>query len=269
MAKTQHTIVTNTGSVGIGSSVRTDDGCMIKSTHGTSTWRTHVDHDTIENCMPGNLITADNIDHTITGIYNRTNLLTRFVGDWNSILRFDQSPYYDNSGDLPVFSYSSSIPRNNLVQFFSTKPHGFYYQAVIRFKEPIDIPPKSDIKWWFTPEVHNGSHGGMKGRPGQMLYPGFGAGQGGIYAVDSLNDISTKVVTWKHNTCGGNDVWIPNSPKDDASYVMEHGKTGVTTLISRFIYGGCAGWNKTKFNATLVTCAITTTQKLLVEGRDF
>ena len=52
MAKTQHTKTTNPAGTEIGSSIQTDDGCMIKSTNGTSTWGVKIDHDTVDTCTP-------------------------------------------------------------------------------------------------------------------------------------------------------------------------------------------------------------------------
>ena len=270
MSITKHTKVTQPLEDSRGSSVVVDNECYIKSTVKSSTWGTHADPDTSSFCDNGNLISSSNIDHEITGVYNRTNPLVKFTGDWSSVLDLVKNPYYDTSSWPPTFSYSRTIDRSALLKFFSTKPHGFYYQVVIRFKTPIDIPPKSTIKWSFTPEVHNGTHGGMKGEPGKFLYPAWSphGEQGGIYAVENLNQIKKKRISWKHNTCGGMDHWV-RDVKNSVQYVEENGLKGVTTMISQMVYGGCAGWNKTRFNATLVECTIIPSTRILVEGEDF
>ena len=270
MAKTQHTKTTNPVGTEIGSSVRTEDGCMIKSTHGTSTWGVKVNHDTLESCNPSNLITADNIDHDVTGIYNRGVKHVSFdVIDWDIVLNLYKNPYYDISNEFPDFTYSKDTPRLNIVPRFSLpKPHGFYVQAVIKFKELINIPADSYINWGMTSEFLNATHGGLKGWPGEIFTNVIPTGDlGGIYTETDLSKIPTGTATWPKNICGGN-IYYKQTPESDPAKISEKGLNGVSMMISKMIFGGCAGDPMTA-TMSMPSLTITPTRKLLVEGRDF
>lgn len=276
MALTKHTKVTSPIAENIGTSVMIDDECYVKSTQKTSTWEFEADPATGSPCDNGNMIEASNIDHDVSKVYTRVDqIIAHFTGDWTETLDLIKNPYYDTTSEIPEFEYDRAINRDSLVKWNSGKPHGFYFQAVVRLKEPIDIPPGADIKFAFTPEFFRGPHGGMGGWPGEFVHDCFRSNDsartlGGIYSAEKLSDIPTEVITWPKNSCGGMKHWRANSVENTMPYIKEHGKEQVNTFISNLLFGGCAGFKRQKMGASLVALAVTHPKnRVLIEGKDF
>lgn len=275
MALTKYTKVTQPIAEDIGTSVMIDDECYIKSTQKTSTWNHFADPTTGSTCDNGNMIKSHNINLDESKVYTRVdNVVAQFTGDWAETVDLVKNPYYDTSDDILEFKYNSTINRDSLVKFTSMKPHGFYYQAVVRLKQPIDIPAGANIKMTWTPENFKGPHGGLQGSAGQFAWDSFAGNHnnrslGGVYSAEKLSDIPIETISWPNNSCGAMKHWRAGKIENTVPYIKEHGKSQANTFISHMLFGGCAG-GKQRFGATLLDLSVThDLNRILIEGEDF
>lgn len=304
MTESKHTEITEPGGDDRGSAVVIDGDCYVKSTDKTSTWyvpSSDTSNDDVCTSIDSgpNVIQFDNVDWNASGMfaghsghtrpykmsaggyYKGHDILPlgedsyRALVDWdinknitmgvNPQTKRDQWEFkYVDGNDDKTFPYSATI-----------KPkRGQMNQYVIKFKEPINVPAKTTIHWWWNHQNHFTAHGpggktGHNKAPynyGEYIKTGLG---GGFFTEPDIKKLSVHYAWWHGSVCG-NLAYFRNTNTD----WVDSGLQGVHWMITPPLITGC-GPTYVKAphlgaaHYRQVALGITGTPRILTEGLDF
>lgn len=268
MTQTPHTKVTQPQEDPRGDGAVIDGECYIKSTVKTSTWEVSS-HKTSGSVCPAadngpNVVQFDNVDWEVSGMYagytghkrpykmlqsgyfKGHDILPqgedsyRALVDWsinkNMTIGIDPQTEADkwkfkyvDGNDDKTFPYSATI-----------KPKwGQMNQYVIKFKEPVDVPARTAVHWWWNHQNSFTAHGpggktGYNKQPhnyGNDMRPG---GAGGFFTEPNINKLPVDYANWSGSKCG--DLAYFKNPGIDWK---NKGLQGVYWMITPGLITGC------------------------------
>lgn len=254
MPQTPHTIVTNAESDDIGQHRYVDGDCYIKTTSKTSTTNTRTTGKDVPVCAGTNVIDASNIDISGTSLYcgfgkqvTARPLATGKIeypqsDSLEMMVNPELNPFWEKQDNAWLWKYSATADRSKFPWIRAYRPvHGFYFQMLFKFKQPIDIPPGARAYMMFEKRNAHMNFGGVWGptlsTSGMNVSKNrFTCTSGGFYTTSSTDNLALKSVSWSGCQCCPINYF--KAPADCSSQ-LSNGVSQVTMMTSSSLYVGC------------------------------